>query len=93
MALQKILQTGVRKVRGNMAFLCDLASSFTTNVKQDKMFILTLIRKVRGNMAFLCDLAYSFTTNVKQDKMFILTLCTSKSYKIQVAKLATIQKF
>ena len=28
MALQKILRTGVRKVRGNMAFLCDLANSW-----------------------------------------------------------------
>ena len=47
-------------------------------------------------MNFLCDLANSFMTNAKQDKMFILTLmlyCTSKSYKIQVAKLATKQKF
>ena len=26
-----------------MAFLCDLAHSFTINEKQDKMFILTLI--------------------------------------------------
>ena len=41
--VQKILQTGVRKVRGNVAFLCDLAHSFTTNAKQDKMFILTLM--------------------------------------------------
>ena len=64
MALQKILQTGVRKVSGNMAFLCDLANSFTTNAKQDKMFILTLMH-----------------------------YCTSKSHKIQVAKLATKQKF
>ena len=46
-------------------------------------------------MAFLCDLAHSFTTNAKQDKMFILTVMlyfTSKSYKIQVTKLATKQK-
>ena len=65
MALQKILRTGVRKVsRGNVAFLCDLAHFFTTNAKQDKMFILTL-----------------------------MLYCTSKSYKIQVAKLATKQKF
>ena len=26
-----------------MAFLCDLARSFMTNAKQDKMFILTLM--------------------------------------------------
>ena len=64
MALQKILRTGVRKVRGNVTFLCDLAHSFTTNAKQDKTFILTL-----------------------------MLYCTSKSYKIQVAKLATKQKF
>ena len=62
--VQKILQTGVRKVRGNVAFLCDLAHSSTRNAKQDKMFILTLM-------------LYS----------------TSKSYQIQVAKLATKQKF
>ena len=42
MALQKILRTGVRKVRGNVTLLCDLAHSFTTKAKQDKMFILTL---------------------------------------------------
>ena len=64
MTLQKILRTGVRKVRGNVTLLCDLAHSFTTNAKQDKMFILTL-----------------------------MLYCTSKSYKIQVAKLATKQKF
>ena len=62
--VQKILQTGVRKVRGNVAYLCDLAHSFTTNAKHDNMFILTL-----------------------------MLYCTSKSYKIQVAKLATKQKF
>ena len=56
----------------------------------------TRVHKVTGNMAFLCYLAHSFMMNAKQDKMFVLTLmlyCTSKSYKIQVAKLATKQKF
>ena len=36
--------------------------------------------KFGGNVAFLCDLAHSFLTNAKQDK-------------IQVAKVATKQKF
>ena len=54
--------------------------------------------KFGGNVAFFYyDLAHSFAMNAKQDNlMFILTLmlyCTSKSCKIQVAKVATKQQF
>ena len=50
----------------------------------------------RDYVAFLFDLTHYFTMNAKQDKMFVLTVmlyCTTKSYKTQVAKLATKRQF
>ena len=91
----KILRNSIPSVQQSFAKLC---SSKRESVIASQKILRTEVHKVWRKWGFFMRFGLFFYSKRKarQDKMFILTLmlyCTSKSCKIQVAKVATKRKF